>query len=154
MVTTMTLEQMVTTYNRLSAASAYIVGFTHRHQLYYVFLNGHLPMDMLKLDRTSAKRGAIAKVRVRIASALRKGMIENGTAILMGDASLLETDDHYNRGERFERLITETLTHTAWVKDSIPFNVAGDIELNGQQVQIKFDAAELTNEKTLTRMTA
>ena len=61
-------------------------------------------------------------------------------------------EEKYNKGECFERVITETLTGETWVKDSVPFNVAGDITLNGEQVQIKFDGAELTNERTLMRI--
>ena len=43
---------------------------------------------------------------------------------------------------------------TFWVKDSVPFNVAGDIELDGQQIQIKFDDADQTKEKILKRIAA
>ena len=60
----------------------------------------------------------------------------------------------YNKGENFERVITELLIGETWVKDSVPFNVAGDIRWNGEEVQIKFDGAELTNEKTLARAMA
>ena len=150
----MTLTEMINLYNALSAADGYIVGFILNHLLYYVKFDGHLPTEILKFDRASSKRGGMAKVRVRLASDIRKALVANGQAVLMGAETLLMTEDRYNKGERFERIITETLTTTQWVKDSIPFNVAGDIELNGKQIQIKFDDAELTNEKTLKRIAA
>lgn len=150
----MTLTEMINLYNALTAADGYIVGFILNHLLYYVKFDGHLPTEILKFDRASSKRGGMAKVRVRLGSEIRKALVANGQAVLMGTENLLMTEDRYNKGERFERIITETLTATEWVKDSIPFNVAGDIELNGQQIQIKFDDAELTNEKTLRRVAA
>ena len=150
----MTLNEMITLYNTLSAADGYIVGFVLNHLLYYVQFDGHLPTEILKFDRASSKRGGMAKVRVRIASEIRKAMVANGQAVLLGSEELLNTADKWNKGERFERVITETLTTEKWVKDSIPFTVAGDIELNGKQIQIKFTDAELTNEKTLRRIAA
>jgi len=150
----MTLNEMVALYNTLTAADGYIVGFILNHLLYYVQFDGHLPAEILKFDRASSKRGGMAKVRVRLGADFRKAMVANGQAVLLGAENLLLTADKYNKGERFERIITETLTATEWVKDSIPFNVAGDIELNGRQIQVKFDDAELTNEKILKRVAA
>lgn len=150
----MTLTEMINLYNALTAADGYIVGFILNHLLYYVRFDGHLPTEFLKFDRASSKRGGMAKVRVRVASDIRKAMVANGQAVLLGSEELLNTADKWNKGERFERVITETLTAEKWVKDSIPFTVAGDIELNGKQIQVKFTDAELTNEKTLKRLAA
>ena len=150
----MTLNEMVALYNALTAADGYIVGFILNHLLYYIQIDGHLPAEILKFDRASSKRGGMAKVRVRLGADFRKAMVANGQAALLGSETLLQTADQYNKGERFERIITELLTTKKWVKDSVPFNVAGDIELNGKQIQVKFDDAELTNEKTLKRVAA
>lgn len=147
----MTREEMIARYNALSAATAYIVGFVFEGMLYYI-MSAHINPDFLKLDRMSSKRGGWAKIRVKLTAADRKALVACGKATLIGAADLLNTADKYNKGERFERVITETLTGETWVKDSVPFNVAGDITLNGQEVQIKFDGAELTNEKTLRRI--
>ena len=147
----MTREEMIARYNALSAAAAYIVGFVFEGMLYYI-MSAHINPDFLKLDRMSSKRGGWAKIRVKLTAADRKALVACGKATLLGAADLLNTADKYNKGERFERVITETLTGETWVKDSVPFNVAGDITLNGQEVQIKFDGAELTNEKTLRRI--
>lgn len=147
----MTRNEMIDRYNSLSAATAYIIGFILNGILYYTMSN-HIADAFLKLDRMSSKRGGWAKIRVKLAAADRKELVKSGAAIALGAAEMLDTDDKYNRGERFEKIITEQVAHQTWVKDSVPFNVAGDIELNGEQIQIKFDGAELTNEKTLMRM--
>ena len=149
----MTRNEMIARYNALAVATAYIVGFILDGMLYYT-MSAHIADDFLKLDRMSSKRGGWAKIRVMLSSADRKALVACGKAIMIGSADLLNTDDKYNKGERFEKIITETLTGEMWVKDSVPFNVAGDITLNGEQVQIKFDGAELTNERTHMRMSA
>lgn len=142
---------MIARYDALAAATAYIVGFILNGMLYYT-MTAHIDPAFLKLDRMSSKRGGWAKIRVKLTAADRKALVACGKAILIGSAALLETDDRYNKGERFERVITETLTTEKWAKDSVPFNVAGDITLNGQEVQIKFDGAELTNERILRKI--
>ncbi len=147
----MTRKEMIDRYNALAVATAYIIGFVMNGSLYYT-MSAHIADEFLKLDRMSSKRGGWAKIRVKLSSADRKALVETGKAILLGSIDLLNTADKYNKGERFERVITETLTGETWVKDSVPFNVAGDITLDGQEVQIKFDGAELTNERTLMRM--
>lgn len=149
----MTRNEMINRYNALAVATAYIVGFILDGMLYYT-MSAHIADEFLKMDRMSSKRGGWAKIRVKLTSADRKALVACGKAVMIGSADLLNTADKYNKGERFERVITETLTGETWVKDSVPFNVAGDITLNGQEVQIKFDGAELTNEKTLMRMGA
>ena len=149
----MTRNEMIARYNALAVATAYIVGFVLDGLLYYT-MSTHIADEFLKLDRMSSKRGGWAKIRVKLTASDRKALVASGRAVLLGSASLLNTADKYNKGERFERVITETLTGETWVKDSIPFNVAGDITLNGQEVQIKFDGAELTNEKMLMRISA
>ena len=149
----MTRNEMIARYNALAVATAYIIGFVLDGMLYYT-MSAHIADDFLKLDRMSSKRGGWAKIRVKLTSVDRKALVACGKAILLGSASMLDTTDKYNKGERFERVITETLTGETWVKDSVPFNVAGDITLNGEQVQIKFDGAELTNERILARLGA
>lgn len=149
----MTRNEMIARYNALAVATAYIVGFIFNGMLYYT-MSAHIADEFLKLDRMSSKRGGWAKIRVKLTASDRKALVACGKAIMIGSADLLDTDDRYNKGERFERIITETLTGETWVKDSVPFNVAGDITLNGEEVQIKFDGAELTNERTLARMSA
>jgi len=150
----MTREEMVKVYESLAAAHKYIVGFTLANRLYYMVYSGMIADDMLKLDKAAESKGGMNKVRVRVSAKLRNMLVHSGKAVYVGSADLLEGNDKYNKGERFERVITELLTGKKWEKDSVPFNVAGDINWNGEEVQIKFDGAELTNERTLTRAMA
>ena len=142
----MNRDEMLRTYNAHSAADAYILGFAHHGELYAIELP-ELPDAVLKLDHASSKRGGMAKIRVRIAKAEKLALIAMGAAVI-GKVEDLEADPHHNRGENFERIVTE-LNGQTWAKDSVPFWMAGDLTLNGRELQIKLDGAELTNEKTL-----
>lgn len=145
----MTYENMIRTYNKLSAAHSYILGLTDKEAVYYVTVGWDELRKYLKADRASSKRGGTLKARIRLSSKDRKELLETGRAVRLCGIDEL-TKGIYNRGENFERVITETLTETVWTKDSIPFYVQGDIQLNGEEIQVKLDGAELTNEKTLT----
>ena len=57
----------------------------------------------------------------------------------------------YNRGEIFEKLVTEHYGQV-WVKDNIPFTEQGDINVNGVEIQIKFEKATFINEAQMERM--
>ena len=148
----MTMQEMVTRYERASVAHTYALGFVHAHELYAVKLSFAELSRYFKLNRASSKRGGFAKVRIRLSSAERAELI--AIAEKLGAEDLLTANAKYNKGENFERELTERWTAETWVKDSVPFNVAGDIRVNGIEIQIKFDGAELTNERILERIGA
>lgn len=147
----MNYEMMKALYNELSAAHIYLIGFIFENALYYVMMGWDELVTILKNDRAAASKGGMKKLRIKIKAAEKQELVKR--AIKLGPAEMLQTEDKYNLGERFERVITETLTTEKWVKDSTPFNIKGDIEINGEQIQIKLDNAELTNEKILTKLT-
>lgn len=145
----MTHEEMFRIYKGTTRADGYIIGFIHNHSMYYMTLR-ELTTDILRNDRESSKRGGKLKIRVYIKAAIRKLWVESGKAVKIGTENLLDMykGDGYNKGEHFEHFIMESLTGEKWFKDSVPYWEAGDIRLNGEEIQIKFDGAELTNEGT------
>jgi len=143
-------EYLVKSYEMTTGAQGYLYGFVQNHNLYYVLTAGLID-EALKLDRESSKRGGRFKIRIRFSSAMRKAMIATGKAVLLGSENLLDTNDKYNKGERFERIITESLTGERWEKDSKPYWECGDVRLNGKEIQVKFDGAELTNESAVEK---
>ena len=146
----MTHAEMIATYHRMSAAQDYALGFTHKHELYAVRVSFDELTSYLKPSRVSSKRGGWAQVRIRLTSADRAELAPR--AEKLGSENLLEKDPHHNRGENFERELTERWTSETWVKDSVPFTVAGDIRVGGVEVQVKLDGAELTNERTIRHL--
>lgn len=150
---TMTLEMMIATYAMLTASHKYILGFLVKNELYYIFADLATLVQYMKLDRESSKRGGKAKVRIRMTSAQRKQLLPLATRC--GTIEDLERLKKYNRGDNFEKLIYDIFApQEHWIKNSTPFNIAGDITINGEQVQIKLDSAELVTEKYLTELTA
>ena len=147
----MSTEKMISIYHLNSASKKYIVGFIRNGKVYYVTITFEKLTEMLKACKASSKRGGFNKVRVYMSAKLQKEFLENGMAMEIGTPDQLISDT-YNKGEMFEKLITEALTTDKWEKDSIPFYMAGDIKLNGENIQIKLNGAELTNEKCLTNM--
>ena len=121
----------------------------------YHFVNNEVFEELsryFKLDRASKSHGGMLKIRIRMTAKDRAEL--SATAELIGAEDLLTKDTAHNKGENFERELTERWTAETWVKDSVPFNVAGDIVVNGENVQVKLDGAELTNEKILARLVA
>lgn len=145
----MTFDEMWFFYNKFSGAHKYIVGFVRNAIVYYVILNFVELAELTKFDRSSAKRGAFAKVRIYVKAKKANEFITTGRAIELCKVEELIENTKYNKGENFERIITETLTSEIWVKDNIPFWVKGDINVNGEEIQVKLNGAELTNEKAL-----
>jgi hypothetical protein len=146
----MTMTEMMNAYSARSAAHTYALGFAHAGRLFVAKLSFSQLSAYFKLDRASSKRGGFAKIRIKLTAKDRAEL--SATAEMLGAESLLTADTAHNKGENFERELTERWTSEAWVKDSVPFWVAGDIRVNGEEIQVKLDGAELTNEKTLARL--
>jgi hypothetical protein len=128
----------------------YALGFPFGGNLYVQKLNFDELTRYAKLDRASSKRGGFAKIRIKLTAKDRAEL--SATAELIGAEDLLTKDAKHNKGENFERELTERWTAETWVKDSVPFYVAGDIRVDGVEIQVKLDGAELTNEKILSRI--
>ena len=140
---------MTETYNKNSAAHTYYFGFILAGLLYVVAgMTFEEISAYFKMDRASSAKGGFAKIRIRAKASDLAALVP--AAMLLGSAELLN-DPHWNKGEMFEKVITERFTAEKWVKDSVPFFKAGDAVINGVPVQIKLNGAELTNEKILTR---
>ena len=143
----MTKEMMQELYNKVSGAHKYALGFIFEHKLYAIKLSFEGISKYFKLDHASSKRGGYAKIRIRLTAKDRAEL--SAMAELLGAEDLLTKDIKHNKGENFERELTERWTGETWVKDSVPFWVCGDIRVDGEEIQIKLDGAELTNEKVL-----
>ena len=146
------LRDMSARYNARSASHVYALGFVTDGKLYAVKLSFAELSAYFKLDRASSKRGGFAKIRIKLTASDRATL--SAEAELIGSADLLTADPAPHKGENFERELTERWTAETWVKDSVPFWQAGDITVDGVNIQIKLDGAELTDEKILDRIGA
>ena len=148
----MTMTEMMTRYDAHAGAHTYALGFTYGGALYAQKLSFAELSRFFKLDRASSKRGGFAKIRIKLTAKDRAEL--SATAELIGAEDLLMKDAAHNKGENFERELTERWAHETWVKDSVPFWVAGDIRVDGVEIQVKLDGAELTNERILGKLGA
>lgn len=144
----MTKTTMIKNYRKFSKADSYIIGFLYKGSVYAIEVNEIAPRFM-KVEHESSKKGGYAKLQLRLNNLYKEQLIRKG-AYMLGNASLLEGE--YNKGVEFERYITEMNGQTFRGKDNVGFWVAGDIEIEGRQVQVKFEGAQIVVERTLIRL--
>ena len=144
----MTKETMIKNYRKFSAADAYILGFEYKHNIYYIMID-EIPPRYMTVEHESSKKGGAAKLQLRLKKAYREQLIRKG-ATLIGNEDMLIGE--YNKGVEFERIISEMNGQKFRGKENVGFWVEGDLEINGKQVQIKYNGAQIVVEKTLERL--
>ena len=137
-------------YNNKAFTDKYILGFMLNHVVYMSVCDRNTVDRVTCLDKAS--RGQGYALRFKPNKAQKMLLIAGATALCSEDFfNDLVTGSKYNRGEIFEKLVTESYGQE-WKKDNIPFTKAGDIEVNGVAYQIKFEKATFTNEKSLSSL--
>lgn len=144
----MTKETMIKNYRKFSAADAYILGFEYKHIVYMVMVNEIMPRYM-KVERESTKKGGKKKLQLRLCKQYKEQLLRKG-AIALGDESIL--NGAYNKGVEFERLIFNRYNQEFRGKENVGFWREGDIEIDGKQIQIKLNGAQIVVENTLLRL--
>lgn len=146
----MNLEELLAGHDAHTAAQEYVLGFV-RHSVLYALRTRELPRTALKLNRTSSAKGGWSAVRVRLSAELKEQLVAAGAKAL-GPASLLEDPDEPNKGVVFER-ITASWLGVRWErKSNAPWWEAGDLLVDGKQVQVKLDNATLLTEQHLLHL--
>lgn len=139
--------EMLTNYEKFNKAEKYIIGFAYKGLIYAETVDKLNP-EMITLETASKNQGV--SLRFRPKTAHKAEIIAK--AICLGAVDML-INDKYNKGEMFEKLITEKYGQE-WHKDTVPFHKAGDININGIEIQIKFEKAALCTSKTLEKLLA
>ena len=139
--------EMLGYYEKFNKAEKYIIGFSHKGKIYMDMVD-HLDPDMITLESASKNQGV--SLRFRPKSAHKAEMLLK--AVCLGTMEML-LDEKYNKGEMFEKVITEYYGQE-WVKDTVPFHKAGDINIGGVEIQIKFEKAALATSKTIEKLLA
>lgn len=136
-------------YNAIAFTHNYIFGFIYKGTVYMVCTTSQLLPYLLTLDTSS--RGTGYSLRFKPTKEQKLFLLTHAKALCSERYfNALVAESKYNRGEIFEKLVTERYGQR-WVKDNVPFTEAGDIEINGVAYQIKFEKATFTNEKSLAR---
>lgn len=138
-------------YNKVAFTDKYILGWTLKHVIYFTICDRELVDRVTCLDKAS--RGAGYALRFKPNTDQKYMLMANGATAICSEEyfNTLVCESKYNRGEIFEKLVTE-YAGQKWEKDNVPFTMAGDIEWNGVAYQIKFEKATFTNEKSLMNL--
>ena len=138
---------MIDRYNMHSFTHNYIFGFSYKGNVYMSFAKSDILPAILMIDKAS--RNAGYSLRFKPNNDIKVALLAN--AELLCSVKFLEdmvASTIYNRGEIFEKIVTERYGQT-WVKDHVPFNEAGDIEIDGIAYQIKYQKATFVSEAGL-----
>ena len=141
----MTKQTMIRNYRKYSVADSYIIGFVANGMVYFTEVKEIAPRF---LNVEQASRGQGFNLRLRMKAEYRNRLAKK--SICLGSKDIL-TESKYNKGEIFEKYITEYFGQT-WEKDTVPFYTDGDITIDGRKVQIKLDSATLCNTKQIAKL--
>lgn len=142
----MTKSTALKIYHQFSKADSYIIGFLYDTDLYIVEVEKLFPR-WIKVERSSSKNGGGKKLQLRLTKAhkeafLRKNAIKIGNVVdLIG-----------NKGNALEDKIYSLYGQIKTRKANEPFFKCGDININGKEVQVKFENAQIATFKTLERL--
>ena len=139
-------RSLLRTYEAHSGADMVCVGFEYKKHCYYTLTDKLLPR-WCWVEQESSKKGGKVKVQLRLNNPDMEELLRTHECVEFDPAVLLTFPR--NRGNSFEKFVTETLTGEKWKKDSVPFYKQGDVVLNGKQVQVKFNGAQGVMESTL-----
>ena len=139
----MTKQTMINTYRKYSVADSYILGFIYDHMLYMIEMSEIMPR-FLNVEEASRNQGENLRLRLKKA---HKAQLMKKAPLCLGNADCLVADK-YNKGEIFEKMVTEYFGQT-WEKDNVPFYIDGDINVDVKKIQIKLDSATLMNTKQI-----
>ena len=152
MMNTALFMNLIDRYNHIAYTHEYIWGFEYKGNIYMAITDSSVMAHICKLDKAS--RGCGYALRFCPTTDQKLALLPNAT--LLCSKKYFEeayAASKYNRGEIFEKMVTEYFGQE-WHKDTVPFWEAGDITLDGKEVQIKLDSATLMNTKHLEKWAA
>lgn len=148
-------RNLINFYTEHAFTDNYIFGFTMGGMVYASTILGAdnmLPFVM-KLDKAS--RGQGYALRFKPDKAQKTLLMAEGLITPICTTTYFDecvANSKYNRGEIFEKMVTEQMFGQVWEKDNVPYTDGGDVEDCGIAYQIKFEKATFTNEKSMSLM--
>ncbi len=144
-------KEFIDTYNNNAFTHNYIFGFNYKGNVYMVKTTSKVLAYVLKLDKAS--RGKGYSLRFKPNNKIREMLLAEGAELICSVEMFksLVADSKYNKGEIFERLVTEWYGQE-WEKDNVPFTDDGDLTVDGIAYQIKYEQATFITEAQMMRM--
>ena len=145
------MTMMINFYNEKSFTHNYIFGYTYKNVVYFTTTTNEILNSVLKVEEASRNDGY--SLRFKPNNKIKEMFLTMNSTVLCSAEYFnnLVENSKYNRGEIFEKLVTEFFGQE-WKKDNNKFTDCGDIEVNNISYQIKYEKATFINEKQIARM--
>ena len=145
------LDRMRKQYEEFTAAQGYIIGIPNiTDGMVYGAKLDKIPRRYTKIQRECSKAGGGYALYINVKNKkFQKQLMKN--AVAMGTIKELENGE-YNKGIMFEKMVYEYYGQEFRGKDSVPFHKAGDITIDGKEIQVKYLHARICYDKTLKKL--
>lgn len=144
----MTKKNFFHYYNELSGADDTLIFFIHKHMV-YLYKCHHIAPRWTKEARESKSKGGYQKFRMYISATEKAKLIAKGAIPIMTEVEFNALPYARNKGHRCEYWLHMVCDLGEYTPDKVPFDVCGDIRIDGIEYQIKFQNASLTNVNAL-----
>ena len=143
------LDRMRKQYEALTAAEGYAIGFHIGDDVYCAMID-RIPRRYTKIQKECSKAGGGYGLYINVKNKKFKSELLR-KAIKVGTVADL-VDEKFNKGVMFEKLVYEINGQTFRGKDSVRFYEAGDITIDGKEIQVKYEHARICYDKTLRKL--
>lgn len=143
-------HKMIKFYNENSFTHNYMFGYVFKKTVYLTVATSDILNEVTMLDKAGHNEGVAVKFKP---TTEQKLLLMSLNAEPICSKQYLEDcfkDSKYNRGEIFEKIITEKFGQE-WKKDCVPYYKDGDITVDGIAYQIKFQNATFLTEKGMAK---
>ena len=153
------LDRMRKQYEALTAAEGYIIGFHIGHDVYMVEFD-RIPRRLTFAERECSRMGGGYGLYIEPKKSLMLAYIKKAVRVCSTE-DLIDTvgyinakgkQCYYNKGVMFEKLVYEMNGQEFRGKDNVRFTEAGDITINGREIQVKYGRARICYDKTLRKL--
>ena len=143
------LDRLRKEYEKFTAAQGYIIGYAEQGLVYAAKLD-KIPRRYTKIQKECSKAGGGYGLYVNINTKKAKAELLKKSVVVGTLEELL--DSTYNKGVMFEKMVYEYYGQEFRGKDNVPFHKAGDITIDGKEIQVKYLHARICYEKTLKKL--
>jgi hypothetical protein len=154
------LDRMRKQYEQFTAAQGYIIGFPIDNDVYAIEMD-KIPKRFTCIQKESKSNGGGYGLYVKVTQAqfrqyllkraYKVGTIEDITDTV-GYINPKGKQVYLNKGVMFEKLIWERNGQTFRGKDNVSFHKAGDITIDGKEIQVKYAHARICYDRTLRKL--
>ena len=138
-------ENAIRYYRKFSAADGYIIAFEYKKENYIITVDELMPR-WLKVEKEASSKGGKEKLQLRLNNKFKEQLIKKGAK------KFDFIPDDKNLGVALERQVYRMNGQEPRAKDNVRFYEAGDITINGKEIQVKYEHARICYEKTLRKL--